>query len=120
MRFSSVYGKLTTFFVSRCYSSRRVRWMISTPPDSAYYSAVKAPPFLPSSTKATSRSACQKERHSSPRNPFNVKRLSKSIAVISEARLRIPTSSSSAVVQEIHIINTNERLKRKLDSFGIK
>ncbi len=30
------------------------------------------------------------------------------------------TSSSSAVVREILIINTNERLKRKLDSFGIK
>lgn len=41
-------------------------------------------------------------------------------AVISEALLTIPMSSSSAVVQEIHIINTNERLKRKLDSFGIK
>ena len=34
--------------------------------------------------------------------------------------LTIPTSSSSVVVQEIHIINTNERLKRKLDSFDIK
>ena len=29
-------------------------------------------------------------------------------------------ASSFAVVQEILFINTNERLKRKLDSFGIK
>jgi hypothetical protein len=49
-----------------------------------------------------------------------LKKSSKSTVVILVVRLTIPTLSHFAVVQEILIINTNERLKRKPDSCGIK